>query len=198
MFYGLNRLVKNLLPKRLFYRALLIVAIPVILIQLIITIVFFDSIWIKANKGMTKSLVSEVKTLLDAYKSEETKDVQFLTGLYKKNFDFVININKGEKIMSYIDLDSVGSTVTDEGLVFPQDISEAPETASEAEEMMGVHIYDLDNEWFCNLSSDDLLAFFDFIEETQDLTTIVYNEWKTSIWGMWEEHNNCFLNLEAK
>mgnify|MGYP001356363785 CR=1 FL=1 len=40
--------------------------------------------------------------------------------------------------------------------------------------------------------------FFDFIEETQDLTTVVYNEWKTSIWGMWEEHNNCFLNLEAK
>ena len=37
MFYGLNKFVKNLLPKRLFYRALLIVAIPVILIQLIIT-----------------------------------------------------------------------------------------------------------------------------------------------------------------
>ena len=30
MFYGLNKFVKNLLPKRLFYRALLIVAIPVI------------------------------------------------------------------------------------------------------------------------------------------------------------------------
>ena len=60
------------------------------------------------------------------------------------------------------------------------------------------HVYDLDNEWFCNLSSDDLLAFFDFIEQTQDLTNIVYNDWKTSIWGMWEETNNCFLNLEAK
>ena len=35
-------------------------------------------------------------------------------------------------------------------------------------------------------------------EKTQDLTTVVYNEWKTSIWGMWEAHNNCFLNLEAK
>ena len=62
------------------------------------------------------------------------------------------------------------------------------------------HVYDLDNEWFCNLSSNDLLEFFDFIEETQELglNNIVYNEWKTSIWGMWEEHNNCFLNLEAK
>ena len=37
MFYGLNKFIKNILPKRLFYRALLIVAIPVIVIQLIIT-----------------------------------------------------------------------------------------------------------------------------------------------------------------
>ncbi len=98
MSYGLNSLLKKFLPKRLFYRALIIVAAPIIILQLIITIVFFDSVWIKANKGMTKSLVSEVKTLFDAYRSEETKDVQFLTNLYKKNFDFVININKGEKL----------------------------------------------------------------------------------------------------
>ena len=31
------------------------------------------------------------------------------------------------------------------------------------------HVYDLDNEWFCNLSDTDLLEFFDFIEETQEL-----------------------------
>ena len=49
-----------------------------------------------------------------------------------------------------------------------------------------------------DLSDTDLLEFFNFIEQTQDLTTVVYNEWKTSIWGMWEEYNNCFLNLEAK
>ena len=40
MFYGLNKFVKNILPKRLFYRALLIVAVPVIVLQLIISFVF--------------------------------------------------------------------------------------------------------------------------------------------------------------
>ena len=34
MFSGLNKFIKNLLPKQLFYRALLIVAIPVIILQL--------------------------------------------------------------------------------------------------------------------------------------------------------------------
>ena len=54
--------------------------------------------------------------------------------------------------MNFIDLTSVGSTLTSDLKVFPIDITEAPETASEADEMMGVHIYDLDNEWFHNLS----------------------------------------------
>ena len=40
MFYGLSKFFKNILPKRLFYRALLIVAVPVIVLQLVITIVF--------------------------------------------------------------------------------------------------------------------------------------------------------------
>jgi len=71
MFYGLNNFLKNLLPKRLFYRALLIVAIPIIILQLIITIVFFDSLWIKTNKGMTRALVGEMKAFMTAYDNEE-------------------------------------------------------------------------------------------------------------------------------
>ena len=99
MFYGLNNLVKKLLPKRLFYRALLIVAAPIILFQLTISIVFFDSIWIKANKGMTRSLVSEIETLFDVYKSNQSKEsIKNLTDLYKKNFDFVINIKTNESL----------------------------------------------------------------------------------------------------
>jgi len=71
MSYGLNKFLKNLLPRRLFYRALLIVAIPIIILQLVITIVFFDSLWIKTNKGMTRALVGEMKTFMTAYDNEK-------------------------------------------------------------------------------------------------------------------------------
>ena len=57
--------------------------------------------------------------------------------------------------MNYIDLDSVVSTITNEGMVFPIYISEAPETASEAEEMMGVHLTECDDEWWNNMSVED-------------------------------------------
>ena len=71
MSYGLNKILKKILPKSLFYRALIIVAAPVILLQITISVVFFDSIWIKANKGMTRSLVAELKTLTDVHNHYE-------------------------------------------------------------------------------------------------------------------------------
>ena len=71
MFYGLNKFVKNILPKRLFYRALLIVAAPIILLQIIISIVFFDSLWIKTNKGMTRALLNEINFFINAYENEQ-------------------------------------------------------------------------------------------------------------------------------
>ena len=110
MFYGLNRLVKNLLPKRLFYRALLIVAIPVILIQLIITIVFFDSLWIKTNKGMTRALVSEIQTFIEVYSNDnyEKDDIKNIFSLYQDlNIEFVedddFNFSYNERWFSPID-----------------------------------------------------------------------------------------------
>ena len=91
MFYGLNNLIKQILPKRLFYRSLIIVATPIILLQIIITVVFFDSLWIKANKGMTRSLVGEVETLLDVYKSQQDPEHrETIIAIYNKNFDFTV------------------------------------------------------------------------------------------------------------
>ena len=82
MFYGLNNFIKKILPKRLFYRSLIIVATPIILLQIIITVVFFDSLWIKANKGMTRSLVSEIRTLYDVYKNPDMGQKQTIINFF--------------------------------------------------------------------------------------------------------------------
>jgi len=91
MFYGLNSFIKKVLPKRLFYRSLLIVAAPIILLQIIITVVFFDSLWIKANKGMNRSLFGEVETLYYVYSTQENQKYKdTLVAIYSKNFDLTI------------------------------------------------------------------------------------------------------------
>ena len=87
MFYGLNKFIKKILPKRLFYRSLLIVAVPIIGLQLIISIVFFDSLWIKTNKGMTRALIGEIRTFINVYENEEY-DKEFLILVFREHLDF--------------------------------------------------------------------------------------------------------------
>ena len=93
MSFGLNNLLKKILPKRLFYRSLIIVAAPTIILQIIITIVFYDSVWIKVNKNTTRSLVAQLKTIEEVYKNDK-KNLDFFTDSYKNNFNFEIGINQ--------------------------------------------------------------------------------------------------------
>ena len=96
MSFGLNNILKKILPTGLFYRSLIIVAAPTIILQIIITVVFFDSIWIKSNKESTRSLVGEIKTLSDIYTGEDPEQIKYLTEQFKYNFDFTINIKNDE------------------------------------------------------------------------------------------------------
>ena len=96
MFSGLNKFIKNILPKSLFYRALLIVAVPVLVLQLVITIVFFDSLWIKTTKGMTRALVNEMSTFLEVYNNEnyDKDEIANLFSVYQDlNFKFIEDDN---------------------------------------------------------------------------------------------------------
>ena len=46
---------------------------------------------------MTRSLVGEIKTLSDVYNSNNKNQINYITEIYKKNFDFVIN-SKNENL----------------------------------------------------------------------------------------------------
>ena len=88
MFSGLSNFFKKILPKRLFYRALLIVAAPILVLQLIITVVFFDSLWIKTNKGMTRALINEISTFVEVYDNEKID-----RGELKNLFSLFLDLN---------------------------------------------------------------------------------------------------------
>ncbi len=110
MFYGLSRSLKKILPKQLFYRSLIIVAAPIIIMQITISIVFFDSLWIKTNKGMTKALVNEISTFVEAYNNEsfDKDEITKLFSLYQDlNIEFIqdesFNYDYDERWFSPID-----------------------------------------------------------------------------------------------
>ena len=89
MFYGLNNYLKKILPKQLFYRSLIIVAAPIIIMQITISIVFFDSLWIKTKKEMTRALVNEIATFIDAYENENNDKEQIIK-LFENHLQFNI------------------------------------------------------------------------------------------------------------
>ena len=110
MFYGLSRYFKKILPKQLFYRSLIIVAAPIIIMQITISIVFFDSLWIKTNKGMTKALVHEISTFVEVYNNEnyDKKEITNLFSVYQDlNIEFIqdenFNYNFDERWFSPVD-----------------------------------------------------------------------------------------------
>tara|TARA_B100000586_G_scaffold106049_1_gene76042 strand:- start:260 stop:1573 length:1314 start_codon:yes stop_codon:yes gene_type:complete len=89
MFYGLNNYLKKILPKQLFYRSLIIVAAPIIIMQITISIVFFDSLWIKTKKEMIRTLVNEIATFIDAYENENNDKEQIIK-LFENHLQFNI------------------------------------------------------------------------------------------------------------
>ena len=95
MFSGLSNFFKKILPKRLFYRALLIVAAPILVLQLVITVVFFDSLWIKTNKGMTRALINEISTFVEVYDNEKI-DRGELKDLFSLFLDLNIEFNNNK------------------------------------------------------------------------------------------------------
>ena len=97
MFYGLSKLIKKILPRQLFYRGLLIVATPIIILQVTISIVFFDSLWIKTNKGMTEALVNEVRTFIDAYDNDENNK-DYIIVMFKDYLKFNIKYEENKEI----------------------------------------------------------------------------------------------------
>ena len=95
MFSGLSNFFKKILPKRLFYRALLIVAAPILVLQLVITVVFFDSLWIKTNKGMTRALINEISTFVEVYDNEKIDRIE-LKNLFSLFLDLNIEFNNNK------------------------------------------------------------------------------------------------------
>ena len=95
-------MIKKFLPKTIFFRYLLIIIAPILLLQIILTIVFFDSLWIKTNKGLTKSVAAEINAIIEVYNDKTTnKNFEFVKNLFELSLIQEINILKDQSLPFY-------------------------------------------------------------------------------------------------
>ena len=88
-------MLRKIFPKTLLFRSLLIVIAPIILIQIVVGGVFFDSIWYKTNRGLVRSAANEVNTFLALYPEYKQKNkTNELINIYKDKSGLIISIKK--------------------------------------------------------------------------------------------------------
>ena len=104
MFRKINRFLRNKLPKSIFYRFLLIVCLPLLLMQLIFFYIFFDRYWTNTSKQNVDILVKEIVILNSRYDElfknnrNSSKIVNELTIFTNINISFIKNKKLTETI----------------------------------------------------------------------------------------------------
>ena len=94
-------MLKHLLPRTIFFRYLLIIIAPVLLLQIILTIVFFDSLWIKTNKGLARTLAGQINSLVEVYSNPKTnKDFNFVKNIFENKLISKIYVLENYKLPS--------------------------------------------------------------------------------------------------
>lgn len=88
-------MLRKIFPRTLLFRSLLIVIAPIILIQIVIGSVFFDSIWYKTNRGLVRSAANEINTFLALYPEFKQKNkTNELINIYEDKSGLIISIKK--------------------------------------------------------------------------------------------------------
>ena len=91
------RKFKDILPKGLYSRSLLIIIIPVVVLQGILTFVFLDRHWQLVTRKLSSAVASEIATFVDVAPSLGLNKVIELS---KKFYDAEVNYIPNEKIIN--------------------------------------------------------------------------------------------------
>ena len=65
MMRKITRFIRNIAPKPLFARAMLILVLPILLVQLISVYIFYDRHWASVTRQLSSSLAGEVTWLVE-------------------------------------------------------------------------------------------------------------------------------------
>ncbi len=90
------RRLKRLTPTSLFGRSLLIIVLPVALMQIAVTYVFFDAHWQTVNSHLTEGLAGDVALILQTYEEDPSPaSLKRLEARAQANLDLSIDYQNG-------------------------------------------------------------------------------------------------------
>ena len=90
------RIVKRRVPTSLFGRSLLIIVLPVALMQIAVTYVFFDAHWQSVNSHLTEGLAGDVAWILQSYADDPSpRHLKRIEERAQQTLDLSISLQEG-------------------------------------------------------------------------------------------------------
>ena len=107
--------VKRLLPSSIFGRSLLIVLTPIVILQIVVAIVFYERHWDTVTRRLTAAVAGDVSTLIWMMNTYDTEDEQSLVfRIGRIHLDLEAYYRPGERLPDV--LPSIGSSDLEEEL----------------------------------------------------------------------------------
>jgi two-component system osmolarity sensor histidine kinase EnvZ len=96
------KFIKKLLPRTLFARSLLIIVIPVLLLQIVTTIVFVDNHWRKVTSRLAFAVAGEIAVIADDFeKQPTTARLNEISKAAAQKLDLLITFEEGGSLTPY-------------------------------------------------------------------------------------------------
>ena len=88
-------MIKNFLPKSLLGRALLIIVMPLIILQLVSATIFYETHWAKVSRKLAYGLVGDIATLVELLRLDNTdRSLKSIQALASQNMGLSVRLKK--------------------------------------------------------------------------------------------------------
>ncbi len=92
--------VKKIMPRTLFARSLLIIVVPVLLLQIITTLVFVDNHWRKVTSRLAFAVAGEIAIIADDLDHNHAAyRVRDISGVYARKLDLLVTFESGATLV---------------------------------------------------------------------------------------------------
>ncbi len=93
--------LKRILPKSLFGRSLMIIVTPLVLLQIVSTVLFFETHWNKVSRRLASSVAGDIAVVVDIMRRDSTPESQvWLTRLARNSMGLELEFTHGEVLQS--------------------------------------------------------------------------------------------------
>jgi two-component system osmolarity sensor histidine kinase EnvZ len=88
--------IKRLLPKSLLGRSLMIIIMPLVILQVIAAVIFYESHWHKVSLTMSRGVAGDIATVIDLiHRNQDKEDMDWILDLPAKNMNMLVNFKRG-------------------------------------------------------------------------------------------------------